>query len=87
MLFAAIINYQKNPELIQATRPSHRAYLTELQNNGKLFASGPFADDSGALIIYEAESAEEAAGLLENDPFRKAGVFASWEVRPWRRVF
>ena len=51
------------------------------------FASGPFEDDSGALIIYEADSEKQARALLEADPFRVAGVFQTFTMKPWRQVF
>ena len=38
----------------------HRQYLATLKTNGQLAASGPFTDDSGALIIYEAATKEGA---------------------------
>jgi uncharacterized protein YciI len=84
--FAAFIRYG-NPEKITEVRPTHRQYLSRLKDAGKLFASGPFVDDSGALIIYEAESEEEARQLIEQDPFYAAGVFQEIELKPWNRVF
>jgi uncharacterized protein YciI len=85
MKFVAIIEYT-NKERIAEARPSHRAYLTGLHAEGKVVASGPFEDDSGALIIYDAESAEVAEAMIAADPFHAAGVFVSWQVRPWRQV-
>lgn len=87
MKYAAVINYIPDQEKVQAVRPAHREYLSQLKSRGKLWASGPFTDGSGALIIYEAESEEEARRLLEGDPFHENGVFASWELHPWQQVF
>ncbi len=84
--YAAIIEYSPDVERVQTVRPTHRAYLSTLKDEGKLFASGPFADGSGALIIYEADSPEEAEQLLLNDPFNEAGVFLAWRIRPWNQV-
>ncbi len=86
MKFATFIQYG-NHEKIAEVRPRHREYLASLKDQGQLFASGPFEDDSGALIIYEADSQAGAETLLENDPFREAGVFQSWTMKPWRQVF
>ncbi len=55
MKFATIFEYG-NHDQIAETRPIHREYLGTLREQGKLAASGPFEDDSGALIIYEAET-------------------------------
>lgn len=86
MKFAAIIEYAQDKAKIAEIRPVHRQYLALLKKNGKLAASGPFTDDSGALIIYEAASKEEAVGLLQGDPFHKNGVFLKYELRPWNTV-
>jgi uncharacterized protein YciI len=87
MKFAASIEYSQDSTLVEAHRPAHRAYLTGLLDQGKLFASGPYADGSGALIIYDADSPEAAEGLLKADPFHAAGVFLKWEMRPWKVIF
>jgi uncharacterized protein YciI len=84
--FATVIRYG-NADRIAEVRPTHREYLSALKEQGKLWASGPFEDDSGALIIYEAESQEDAEALIKADPFHEAGVFQSWEMKPWRQVF
>jgi uncharacterized protein len=87
MKYAAIIEYLQDSTVVEAARPAHRAYLTELLNKGQLFGSGPFADASGALIIYEADTPEQAETLLKNDPFHAAGVFLKWQLRPWKVIF
>lgn len=87
MKFATSIVYANDPETIAQVRPTHREYLTALKEQGKLWASGPYEDDSGALIIYEADDQQAAEALIENDPFNKAGVFESYTMRPWRQVF
>ena len=86
MKFATIIEYGPDLSKIAEIRPIHRAYLAELMKAGKLAISGPFVDDSGGLIVYEADSAEEAGQFIAADPFSKAGVFATWTIRPWNPV-
>ena len=87
MKFAAVIEYITDKDKIQSVRPVHRQYLTSLVTSGRLAASGPFTDDYGALIIYEAESKEEAEKLLKGDPFHQNGIFVHWVIRPWNPVF
>lgn len=86
MKFATVFVYG-NQDKIADTRPLHREYLGKLKEDGKIVASGPFEDDSGALIIYEAETQADAEALIEGDPFRTAGVFQSYTIKPWRQVF
>ena len=86
MKFAAIIEYSQDKALIAERRPVHRQYLADLKAKGQLAASGPFTDDSGALIVYEAPTAADAEALLKADPFNLAGVFLSYKLRPWNPV-
>ena len=70
----------------QQNRPAHLAYLESYGDRIK--AGGPtFADDgttmNGSLIVVEAASLEDARKLITDDPFAKAGIFASVEIRPW----
>ena len=87
MMFAASIEYLQDATVVEAHRPAHRAYLTTLLEQGRLFASGPYADGSGALIIYEADTVDAAESLLKADPFHAAGVFLQWTLRPWKVIF
>lgn len=86
MKFAAVIEYSRDAAKIAALRPEHRRYLAGLRERGQLAASGPFTDDSGALIVYEAPSREEAEKLLQGDPFTKNGIFLKYQLRPWNVV-
>jgi uncharacterized protein len=86
MKFAAVIEYARDRERVQSLRPAHREYLKALLRRGQLVAAGPFTDDSGALIVYEAGSPEEAEGLLRADPFHQSGIFVRWQLRPWNAV-
>ncbi len=49
--------------------------------------TGPLTDDSGALFIYETDSAEAVSALVAEDPFSANGVFERFELKPWRLVF
>ena len=86
MKFAAVIEYLQDRDKVQQIRPAHREYLKSLLAQGKLVASGPFTDDSGALIIYEAATKEDAEQILRGDPFCQNGIFVSWQLRPWNPV-
>ena len=87
MKFAAVIEYIKDKTKIGEVRPIHRQYLASLTEKGQLAISGPYMDDYGALIIYEADTKEEAEALLKADPFNQAGIFVSYVMRPWNPVF
>jgi uncharacterized protein YciI len=86
MKFAAVIEYIQDKDKINAIRPVHRQYLMSLKEKGQLAASGPFTDDYGALIVYEAATREDAEKLLKGDPFHQNGIFVQWVIRPWNTV-
>jgi len=87
MKFAATIEYTQDKAKIESVRPAHRKYLTTLLQTGRLVAAGPFTDDSGARIVYEAQTMEQASDLLKNDPFCAGGVFVRWTMKPWKTAF
>jgi uncharacterized protein len=84
--FAVILTYSSDNEKRQAVRPSHRDYLRSLADQGKLLHAGPFADDSGSLIVYEAASSDEVQAILNDDPFTKEGIITDSVIREWNRV-
>ncbi|MEO8053394.1 MAG: YciI family protein [Acidobacteriota bacterium] len=86
MKFALIADYDATDPRVSEVRPVHREYLAKLRDAGKLVLSGPFTDSGGALIIYEADSKEEAAAIVDADPFTKAGVLKNRVIRPWNPV-
>ena len=68
-------------------RPSHREYLKRLYDQGKLVFSGPFADDDGALIMYECADEAAARAQFAEDPYSQAdGVVADVQFREWKQV-
>ena len=69
-----------------AHRAEHRVHLNALVDQEKLLMAGPFEDESGGLIIFEAESEDEVRDLMNKDPFTIEGVFATTEIRPWTLV-
>jgi uncharacterized protein len=87
MLYAVICTDKPNSLVLrQAVRPEHVAYLESL--GGTLVLAGPFLEPvnetmNGSLIVVEAPSLEAAGKIAASDPFAKAGLFASVEIRPW----
>ena len=69
-----------------SVRPAHLENLKPLIDQGRLIIGGPFTDGSGSLMIVEMESAAEAVEFIRNDPYMKQGVFARFEVKPFRQV-
>ena len=86
MKFAVIADYDAADPQLAVVRPVHREYLTKLRDAGKLVLSGPLTDSGGALIVLETDSKEQAAAIVDADPFAKSGVYKSWVIRPWNPI-
>lgn len=86
--FVSLLTFNKSVEEKRlAIRPTHRDYLKSLFDQGKLVLSGPFADDAGALLIYEVADEAEARALIAADPYTEANVISSNELREWRQIY
>jgi uncharacterized protein YciI len=66
-------------------RPAHLDYLDKLYKENKVVMAGPFADKKGGMVIYRADSAEEAKALAEADPFVVEGA-RTLELREWNAL-
>ena len=68
-------------------RPAHLARLEVLANKGRLILAGPLADQTGSLIVIEADSLAEAQAFAHEDPYTIHGVFQHISVHPFKQVF
>jgi uncharacterized protein YciI len=68
-------------------RPAHREYLTELKASGKLVAAGPFADQTGALLVYDVADEAELREILAKDPYTPANVYEIATLAEWQPLF
>ena len=87
MIYALICTDKPDSLAIRkANRPQHLAYLESLGET--LVLAGPFTEPdgetmNGSLIVVEAPSLDAARTIAAGDPFARAGLFATVEVRPW----
>lgn len=82
--------------LRQQARPAHLARLEALKREGRLLIAGPFpaldaanpgpAGFSGSLIVAEFDTLTAAEAWAAADPYVSAGVYASVEVKPFKKV-
>lgn len=92
MLFAVLCADKPNAlQLRMDTRPEHVAFLNDLNATGVLVFAGPFLDDAakpnGSLVVIKAKTIEEARAIAAEDPYAKAGLFATVDIKPWNWVF
>ncbi len=75
-------------ELVKQTLPDHLAYQAQQEQAGKLMFAGPLSDETGeqmnaaGMIIYRANSFDEARKLAEQDPMHSCGA-RSFTLRSW----
>ncbi|KZM51775.1 YciI family protein [Labrenzia sp. OB1] len=66
----------------------HLEYQRRLEGEGRLVQAGPLSDESGqllsgaGLVVYRANSLEEARELAEADPMHSSGA-RSYSLRRW----
>lgn len=97
MLFAIVAtDVEDSLEKRLMARPAHLARLEALRAEGRLLLAGPLpaieAEDpgeagfTGSLIVAEFDSLAEASAWADEDPYRKAGVYAEVTVKPFKKV-
>jgi uncharacterized protein YciI len=83
--FVLQLSFKNNARRLEV-RPAHREYLRSLLDQGRLVTAGPFADDTGALLVYEAADEAEVRDILAADPYTAADVYDIEQLREWRPI-
>jgi uncharacterized protein YciI len=69
-------------------RDAHVAYLKA--SGAAIHMAGPLLDDggdmAGSLIILDLPDIAAARAWADADPYGKAGLFASVDLSPWKKV-
>lgn len=84
--FVVQLTFTDNDRRLEV-RPAHRAYLKELFEQGTLVTSGPWADDTGALLICEVADEDEMRRIVAADPYTEAAVVEVTQLREWTPIF
>jgi uncharacterized protein len=76
--------------LRDAHRAAHQKFLNE--NSSRIVFGGPLKNtpdgaSTGALIVVDCATREEAEALIGADPFYRGGVYESVAVRAFKQVF
>lgn len=67
-MFVLELAFDDSPQRL-AARPAHRQRLERLRDDGRLRMAGPFADDSGALLIFDVPDLAGLAAIVDDDPY------------------
>lgn len=85
-MFVVELTFTDDPARL-AARPAHRERLRELHADGVLVMSGPFADDSGALLIFDVDDPAALDRILADDPYYSAPGVTVARRQPWSPIF
>lgn len=84
-MFLLELAFDDNPERLKH-RPAHRELLASLKERGLVAMAGPYADDSGALLVFDVATTEEFEALVAADPYYRAPGVTVAAKREWNPV-
>ena len=90
MLFAISCIDKTGAAQVRAdNRDAHLAYLKE--HSDQMVIAGPYLNESGdgmagSLLILDFPDRVAAEAFAANDPYAKAGLFESVDIRQWKKV-
>jgi uncharacterized protein len=79
--FLPMLNIEKS----QSLRSLHLNFLARGRQQGQIYASGRFTDGAGGLVIYQAETLDEATRIAQSDPYVANGA-RRLEIHEWDLV-
>lgn len=68
-------------------RQAHLDRLAKLKAAGQVITIGPTADVARVFGVYEAETADAARLLVEDDPYWQNGIWTEYELMEWIQAF
>ncbi len=75
---------------LQTRLDNRAAHLAHIQATGVVEMAGPFLDPegqmTGSLIVLNVETLQDAKDWAAADPYALAGLFASVDIREWKKV-
>jgi hypothetical protein len=78
------------PGALQTRLDNRPAHVDYLKASGVVELAGPFLDAGGAMtgsmIVLDVPDLEAARAWAAADPYARAGLFASVEIREWKKV-
>src|SRR5947209_6591969 len=84
-----VISWMDKPGSLErrlGAREDHFAHIAKHADQVRV--GGPFLDEQGqmcgSMLVFEADSLDEAKAFHDADPYKLAGLFETSEVRPWR---
>ena len=67
----------------QAYWDDHARFMDSLFEAGTVILAGPFADESGSMVILAAENVEAAQTIFQEDPWAREDILIAGEFKEW----
>lgn len=78
------------PDHLSVRTENRPAHLKHIQDSCVVEMAGPFLNSDGAmtgsLIVLSVDSLDAAKAWAAADPYAKAGLFQSVDIREWKKV-
>jgi len=74
---------------LQVRLDNRAAHLDYIAASGVVEMAGPFLDAGamvGSLVVLDVDDLAAAQDWAAGDPYAKAGLFASVDIREWKKV-
>jgi uncharacterized protein len=84
-MYVVELDFDDDPRRLQA-RPAHRERLQALSSQGILVLAGPWADDRGALLVFDLPSEAALHEAMEQDPYYGTPGVTVRRIREWKPI-
>ena len=88
-MLVALICFDKT-DALQMRLDNRAAHLAHIQATGVVEMAGPFLNADGqmvgSLIVLNVNTLKAAQDWAMDDPYALAGLFASVDIREWKKV-
>ena len=78
------------PGHLHIRQENRAAHLAHIDSSGVVEMAGPFLDAqgqmAGSLVVLNVDTLEQAQAWAAADPYAKAGLFQSVDIREWKKV-
>jgi uncharacterized protein YciI len=85
-----VLTYRYVEKMVERRAPyrdAHLAHVKRWSSSGRLAMAGATGDPpTGALFVFEVDSAAQVEEFVASDPYGEAGLVAAAHIEPWTIV-